>query len=55
MFSKALSNELENFKAANEAVNKISERLSKVYGQYKFAKFRSNNGHNNKNNRAATP
>ena len=58
MFDKALSNELENFQSkANEAVNKISERLSKVYGQYKFAQKlrRSNNGHNNKNNREATP
>ena len=58
MFDEALSNELEKFQSkTDEAVHKISERLSKVYVQYKFALNlrRSNNGHKNKNNRVATP
>ena len=58
MFDEALSNELEKFQSkTDEAVHKISERLSKVYVQYKFALNlrRSNNGHKNKNNRVSTP
>lgn len=56
MFDNALSDELENFQSkTNKAVNKISERLSKVYVQYKYAvsRRRNNNGHKNKNHRAA--